>query len=377
MMTILGIDDALTIRKLFVTYLGNDYHVAVAKDDVEGLRMAQELKPDLILLDFILSDNVRGDTVCKALLDNPDTADIPVVLISSNADDIQKTKADYKNVIKTLLKPFKAPLLTATVATTIKLASGTKEKKTDGDTIIEKVEFSGKMAFNQPNEVLEVINEHRMTGVLDLNREYLFYFRDGNPMYLSTKNVNAYLQGFPYPIDHDIGKDMLEKAKVIQTETGVPLFFALEEMDCLTAEGASFCAEEQSQRLFSQAWTNPNWTFQFTRSTPPKGDSTRKSIHQWHLEALRHLGTESLGLMAWGDYSGIPCFTRKGCERFLGLDLTDEEHKVAYAINNRQNLQQHINYLSPQHAEALLVVMYRFLALDLVDLWPSTLATKR
>ena len=58
------------------------YQVISAEDGMSALRMAQEQKPDLILLDMILP-KMSGPEVLHHLKADPKTAEIPVVVLSS------------------------------------------------------------------------------------------------------------------------------------------------------------------------------------------------------------------------------------------------------------------------------------------------------
>ena len=58
------------------------YEVICAEDGAEALKMAQEGKPDLILLDMILP-KMSGPEVLRNLKRDPGTAAIPVVVVSS------------------------------------------------------------------------------------------------------------------------------------------------------------------------------------------------------------------------------------------------------------------------------------------------------
>jgi CheY-like chemotaxis protein len=72
------------------------YEVTSAADGDEGLRMARENLPDLILLDMLLP-KLSGPDVLKALKFDPTTAAIPVVVISGlsqkNAAKLEKDGA--------------------------------------------------------------------------------------------------------------------------------------------------------------------------------------------------------------------------------------------------------------------------------------------
>jgi CheY-like chemotaxis protein len=80
---ILLIEDSKTIRRENEAALQNaGYEVICAEDGESALQMAQEQRPDLILLDMILP-KMSGPDVLKHLKSEPATAEIPVVVLSS------------------------------------------------------------------------------------------------------------------------------------------------------------------------------------------------------------------------------------------------------------------------------------------------------
>jgi CheY-like chemotaxis protein len=114
--TILAIDDSLTIRKLVDMILkAVGYTVILAEKGEEGLRLAREHKPDLILLDYVLPD-LPSPEICKQLLAYPDTATIPILLISTNGAAIRQLYTDSSNVKDYLTKPFQAKVLQSVIA---------------------------------------------------------------------------------------------------------------------------------------------------------------------------------------------------------------------------------------------------------------------
>jgi len=92
------------------------YEVGAASTGKESLRAAQTDLPDLILLDYLLPD-MKGDEVCRRLLENPATARIPVVYMSGFGADLQPDRVANPNVIGFLNKPFTSDLLIETVET--------------------------------------------------------------------------------------------------------------------------------------------------------------------------------------------------------------------------------------------------------------------
>ena len=82
-MKILIIDDSRLLRTANErTLLKAGYQVVTAADGEEGLRMATETNPDLIVLDMMLP-KISGPDVLRALRRNALTASVPVMVLSS------------------------------------------------------------------------------------------------------------------------------------------------------------------------------------------------------------------------------------------------------------------------------------------------------
>ena len=82
-MKILLVEDSKPIRRANEhALLRAGYEVVCAVDGESALRFARDMKPDLILLDMILP-KMSGVDVLRHLKDEPSTADIPVVVLSS------------------------------------------------------------------------------------------------------------------------------------------------------------------------------------------------------------------------------------------------------------------------------------------------------
>ncbi len=80
--TILVIDDDPTIHDLLKRFLGKKgFKVKTASSGAEGVRLAKILKPEAITLD-VMMPGMDGWSVLTTLKANPQTADIPVVMMS-------------------------------------------------------------------------------------------------------------------------------------------------------------------------------------------------------------------------------------------------------------------------------------------------------
>ncbi|MDO8668756.1 MAG: response regulator [Candidatus Buchananbacteria bacterium] len=94
-------DDQVLLRVMYLFLKRRSgFAIATASDGDTALKMAQRLKPNVILLDLILP-KMDGFSVLKSLKSDPMMKDIPVIVLSNLGDtgDIDKAKdlgaADY------------------------------------------------------------------------------------------------------------------------------------------------------------------------------------------------------------------------------------------------------------------------------------------
>ena len=89
---ILIIDDEADFREIMRLILENsNFRVATASNGAEGLEKAR-LKPDLILLDLTMPD-IDGHEVCKRLKADNSLSAIPVIILTSRNETIDKVEA--------------------------------------------------------------------------------------------------------------------------------------------------------------------------------------------------------------------------------------------------------------------------------------------
>jgi len=81
------------------------YTVHVAGRGQEGLRLAQQHKPDLVLLDLMLPD-IAGTEVCRTLKSHPDTRGIPVVMVTARGEEIDRVVGFEIGADDYVVKPF-------------------------------------------------------------------------------------------------------------------------------------------------------------------------------------------------------------------------------------------------------------------------------
>jgi len=103
---ILIIDDDIISRNMLRSTLnGAGYSVIVASDGDEGIEKAFEQLPGLIILDIMMPGKDGGE-VARVLKDNPKTAGIPVIFLSSLITDKEKRIGGKYDIISFLSKPY-------------------------------------------------------------------------------------------------------------------------------------------------------------------------------------------------------------------------------------------------------------------------------
>ena len=120
--TILVIEDNPVNLELVTDVLeASDFRVAHARTAEEGLRLARELLPDLILMDLSLP-GMDGLTATRAIKADLVTRHLPVIAITAHAMRGDEAHALQAGCDGYLTKPIDTRTLTSTIASVIKAA---------------------------------------------------------------------------------------------------------------------------------------------------------------------------------------------------------------------------------------------------------------
>ncbi|MBC7914158.1 MAG: response regulator [Pyrinomonadaceae bacterium] len=113
MKTILCVDDDQDILDTFKIILETEGYKAVCTPDSTHIfHLIEETTPALIILDINM-EGVNGLEICRSLGSNPNTLDIPVIIVS--ADPRIDTAINEYGATDILLKPFTLKELQDTV----------------------------------------------------------------------------------------------------------------------------------------------------------------------------------------------------------------------------------------------------------------------
>jgi len=125
--TILVVDDTLyNIQLLYLMLSKQGYNVVKASSGREALDIAEDILPDLILLD-IRMPVLDGYEVCSLLKQNDRTNHIPVIFISSIDNPTEKVEAFSVGGVDYINKPFQLIEVLARVETHLHLSSLQKQ----------------------------------------------------------------------------------------------------------------------------------------------------------------------------------------------------------------------------------------------------------
>lgn len=106
-MRVLVIDDQLDLRRIAALSLGplGGMTVVVAEGGPQGLRLARDERPDVILLDVMMPD-MDGPATLDALRRNPATATIPVIFLTGSSQPEEQAQLLALGAKGVLIKPF-------------------------------------------------------------------------------------------------------------------------------------------------------------------------------------------------------------------------------------------------------------------------------
>lgn len=119
--TVLVVDDLPEVISTISSILSADYQVKVAKSGARALELAlTRPQPDLILLDILMPE-MSGYQVCEKLKSDPSTRDIPVIFLTSSADQQDEVLGFQVGAVDYITKPIAPPVLKARVRTHLSL----------------------------------------------------------------------------------------------------------------------------------------------------------------------------------------------------------------------------------------------------------------
>ncbi len=194
---ILVVDDESHIVELVRLYLERDgFRVESASDGAQGLRLALELRPALIILDLMLPE-VDGLEVCRRVRAD---SDVPIVMLTAREEDVDKIVGLELGADDYLTKPFNPRELLARVKAILRRTEGGSRSEGKalhvGDVTVDparrEVTVAGQPVALRAKEfdLLQAFAEHK--GLV-LTREQLLSRVWGYDFYGETRTVDVHV----------------------------------------------------------------------------------------------------------------------------------------------------------------------------------------
>lgn len=98
-------DDEIVARTIERSLRGEDFRVTIANSGVEGLKLARNSVPDLVILDVIMP-GMDGYTVCREMRADVKLEEVPILFLTAKIKDEDKIAGFNAGADDYLCKPF-------------------------------------------------------------------------------------------------------------------------------------------------------------------------------------------------------------------------------------------------------------------------------
>lgn len=116
--TLLIVDDNTEIQNYLTKLLDKEYNILIAKDGQEGIEVANEELPDLILSD-IMMPRKNGLELSKEIKNNISTSHIPIILLTARSASNFEIQSLEKGADAFISKPFDPQVIKAKITSTL------------------------------------------------------------------------------------------------------------------------------------------------------------------------------------------------------------------------------------------------------------------
>ena len=241
------------------------------------------------------------------------------------------------------------------------------------------VYFCGHTTFFPLNRALQAISKEKLTGLLRASWEQEpidLLARDGEIVLVTTRDSELYCPETPAALAN-VDEGSAANARDQQRKTGTPFFLVLARQELVGHESALELTQQYGQKLFSQLWAAPRVWILFEKNTGLLTDTADvpgdPNVRDWALETLRL--AENVDEIANFEPASIPAYTKDGFQRIQKLKLTPDEAQFASQFNGIRSVQQIAKNLRLDLKSAR-QMLFRFVALEIVECWPASTAVK-
>ena len=150
--SLLIVDDEPDNLRILSSLLREDHQVIVAKSGHQALALAQDMQPDLILLDVVMPE-MTGFEVIKTLKSQASTQGIPIIFITGLQSSKDETLGFELGAVDYIHKPFNPAIVKARVASQLKIIQQRQELQQLSDKLQKASEAKGMFLANMSHEI--------------------------------------------------------------------------------------------------------------------------------------------------------------------------------------------------------------------------------
>lgn len=177
---ILFVDDNRDMREFLRDEFSDEYEVHTASDGVEALKKVNQEEYKTVVSD-IMMPNMNGIELCRTLKANPETVDIPVILLTAKQDTNDMIEGLTLGADDYITKPFNNEVLGLRIKRLIRLQSrglkGTRIEPTPSEvkiTSLDKQLVAKAVKYVEDNMARPELSVEELSANLGMSRVHLY-----------------------------------------------------------------------------------------------------------------------------------------------------------------------------------------------------------
>ena len=216
--TVLLVEDEPAQRELLVYNLeAEGFDVITADNGEHGLLLVEENQPDLIILDWMIPQ-LSGLEVCRRLKLNPKTRQIPVIMLSARAEDVDRVRGLETGADDYVVKPYSVVEFTARVKAHFRRANvATAGTKLTYDDIVVDLQayrvYRNNLEINLGPTEFKLLTEFMEKPGRVLQRDHLLDRVWGQGVYVDTRTVDVHIGRLRKALRQHGGKDPIRTVR--------------------------------------------------------------------------------------------------------------------------------------------------------------------
>ncbi len=196
--TVLLVEDEPAQREVLVYNLEAEcFDVINADNGEDALLLVEENQPDLIILDWMIPQ-LSGLEVCRRLKLNPKTRQIPVIMLSARAEEVDRVRGLETGADDYVVKPYSVVEFTARVKAHFRRANvATAGTKLTYDDIVVDLQayrvYRNNLEINLGPTEFKLLTEFMEKPRRVLQRDHLLDRVWGQGVYVDTRTVDVHI----------------------------------------------------------------------------------------------------------------------------------------------------------------------------------------